>query len=138
MKIAVIDGQGGGIGKNIVESIKSNINDDIEIIALGTNSIATSTMLKSGAHKGATGENAIKVMSNKVDIITGPIAILVANSMMGEISPPISEAISNSEAIKYLLPLNRCNINIAGIKSQKINDLIEDLINLIQEEIKKS
>ena len=91
MKIAVIDGKGGGIGRQIVERLKSLKNDDLEIIVLGMNSQATTNMLKAGADDGATGENAIVWMSNKVDIIIGPIAIMAANAMMGEVSPKIAE-----------------------------------------------
>jgi len=101
VKIAVIDGKGGGIGCQVVERLKSlNINDK-EIIALGTNSQATSNMLRSGAHDGSTGENAIVWMSKKVDIIIGPLAIISAHSMMGEISAKMAEAISGSNARKY-------------------------------------
>ncbi|MBF8983835.1 DUF3842 family protein [Lutibacter sp. B2] len=128
MKIAVIDGQGGGIGKAIVESIRSNFKNDIEIIALGTNSLATSNMIKGGAHAGATGENSIKVMSQKVDVIIGPIAIIVANAMMGEITPVMAEAVANSEAKKILLPLNKCNIHIVGVSDVKINKMIASII----------
>lgn len=136
MKIAVIDSQGGGLGKRIVEKLSKSVNESTEIIALGTNSIATMGMLKAGAHSCATGESAIKVMSQKVDIITGAMAICVPNSMMGEISEPIAYAIGSSNASKILLPLNRCGIKIAGVNDKKINELIDDLIQLILEEIK--
>lgn len=134
MKIAVVDGQGGGLGKSIVEKIRSEIKDDIEIIALGTNSLATSNMLKAGANAGATGENAVKVMSQKVDIIIGPIAILIANSMMGEITPVMAEAISTSEVKKIILPLNRCNVHIVGTQELNINQMLDYII----EEINKT
>lgn len=133
MRIAVVDGQGGGLGKSIVEKIRSEIKDDIEIIALGTNSLATSNMLKAGANAGATGENAVKVMSQKVDIIIGPIAILIANSMMGEITPTMAEAISTSEARKIILPLNRCNVYIVGTQEHNINQML----NFVIEELNK-
>jgi len=128
MKIAVIDGQGGGIGRTLVEKIKNLNRNDIEIIALGTNSLATSNMLKAGAHSGATGENAVKVMSSRVDIIIGPIAIIMGNSMMGEITPVMAEAISNSSAKKVLLPLNRCNAYIAGTRDMNLNEMIQHAI----------
>ncbi|WP_427340568.1 DUF3842 family protein [Caloranaerobacter sp. DY30410] len=131
MRIAVVDGQGGGLGKSIVEKIRSEIKDDIEIIALGTNSLATSNMLKAGANAGATGENAVKVMSQKVDIIIGPIAILIANSMMGEITPVMAEAISTSEAKKIILPLNRCNVYIVGTQELNINQMLDYIIEEI-------
>ncbi len=124
MKIAVIDGQGGGLGRATIEKIKDYFGDDLEIIALGTNSLATSNMIKGGAHFGATGENAIKVMSQKVDVIIGPMAILIANSMMGEITPKMAESIASSSAKKVVFPLNRCNVRIVGTKDFKVNDMI--------------
>jgi hypothetical protein len=143
MKIAVIDCQGGGIGKKIIEKLKERLKEKsvessfskIDILALGTNSIATMEMLKAGATSGATGENAIKVMSQKVDIITGPIAICVPNSMMGEISEKIAFSIGTSDAKKILLPLNRCGLMVAGVKDCKVSELIDDLVTLIIKEI---
>lgn len=127
MKIAVIDGMGGGIGSQAVERLKSLNNNDIEIIALGTNSQATANMLKSGAHEGATGENAIAWMCQKVDIIIGPLAIIAANSMMGEISPKISEAIASSSARKLLLPVSKCNIDVIGLESLQFKTIFNEL-----------
>ncbi|GAA0178782.1 DUF3842 family protein [Clostridium sediminicola] len=137
MKIAVIDSQGGGLGKRIVEKLSKVVDENTKIIALGTNSIATMGMLKAGAHSCATGENAIKVMSQKVDIITGAMAICVPNSMMGEISESIAYSIGTSTASKILLPLNRCGIKVAGVEDKKANELIDDLISLIIKETKK-
>ncbi len=127
MKIAVIDGMGGGIGSQAIERLKSLNSNDIEIIALGTNSQATSNMLKSGAQEGATGENAITWMCQKVDIIIGPLAIIAANSMMGEISPKMSEAIASSPAKKLLLPVSKCNIEVIGLESLQFKTLFNEL-----------
>lgn len=127
MKIAVIDGMGGGIGSQVVERLKSLNNNDIEIIALGTNSQATSNMIKSGAHEGATGENAISWMCKKVDIIIGPLAIIAANSMMGEISPKMSEAIASSTARKLLLPVSKCNIEVIGLDNLQFKTIFNEL-----------
>lgn len=127
MKIAVIDGMGGGIGSQAVERLKSLSINDIEIIALGTNSQATSNMLKSGAHEGATGENAISWMCQKVDIIIGPLAIIAANSMMGEISPKMSEAIASSSARKLLLPVSKCNIDVIGLENLQFKTIFNEL-----------
>ncbi|MCT4543016.1 MAG: DUF3842 family protein [Vallitalea sp.] len=135
MKIAVIDGQGGGIGKSIIDKLKDNIDSSHEIIALGTNSTATTGMIKAGAKCGATGENAIKVMSKKVDIIVGPLAIMVPDAMMGEITKEIALSISSSEAKKILLPLNKCNMVIAGIENIKLNKLIEIVVEEVLKEI---
>ncbi len=127
MKIAVIDGMGGGIGSQAVERLKSLNSNDIEIIALGTNSQATANMLKSGAHEGATGENAISWMCQKVDIIIGPLAIIAANSMLGEISPKMSEAIAGSPAKKLLLPVSKCNIEVIGLESLQFKTIFNEL-----------
>jgi hypothetical protein len=127
MKIAVIDGMGGGIGSQAVQILKSLNSNDLEIIALGTNSQATSNMLRAGAHEGATGENAISWMCQKVDIIIGPLAIVASNSMMGEISPKISEAIASSPARKLLLPVSKCNIDIIGLESLQFKTIFNEL-----------
>lgn len=132
MKIAVIDGKGGGIGSQVVERLKSLKNDDIEIIALGTNSQATSNMLKSGADDGSTGENAIIWMSGKADIIIGPLAIISANSMMGEISPKMAEAIASSNAKKLLLPVSKCNIDIVGLDNLQFKTIFNELLEKIK------
>ena len=112
LRLAVVDGKGGGIGKALIERIKKE-DLNIEIIALGTNSAATANMLKGGADEGATGENAIIYNSSRVDIIMGVVAIIMANSMMGELSPKMALAIGESDALKILIPTSRCNIKIA-------------------------
>ena len=112
-KIAVIDGQGGGIGANLVEKLKANF-PEISILALGTNSVATGKMLKAGADQGATGENAVIYNVKNVDIIMGAVAILMPNAMMGELSPRMAEAIGSSDALKILIPLEKCHIRLAA------------------------
>ncbi|OGW14299.1 MAG: hypothetical protein A2035_00570, partial [Nitrospirae bacterium GWA2_42_11] len=107
--IVVIDGQGGGIGAHIIEKLQKNLPDEslekIEIIALGTNAIATSLMMKAGANRAATGENSIVRASGLADIIIGSWAIIVPNSMLGELTPPMAGAVSSSNAKKLLIPL---------------------------------
>jgi hypothetical protein len=126
MRIAVIDGQGGGIGKTIVERLRKELPEETEITVLGTNALATSFMLKAGANEGATGENAIVCTAGKVDIIMGTIGIIVANSMLGEVTPLMARAVAESSAKKLLLPINRCNIEIVGVdKSQPLPHLID-------------
>ncbi|MFA5523609.1 MAG: DUF3842 family protein [Tissierellales bacterium] len=132
MKIAVIDGKGGGIGCQIVERLKSLKNDDIEIIVLGTNSQATANMLKAGGNDGATGENAIVWMSDSVDIIIGPMAIIAANSMMGEISPRMAEAVASSRAKKLLLPVSKCNFEIIGLEGYQLKQLFDEMIKKVK------
>jgi NAD(P)-dependent dehydrogenase (short-subunit alcohol dehydrogenase family) len=131
MKIAVVDGQGGGIGKLIIEKLRSAFGNEILVLALGTNALATSLMLKAGANEGATGENAIVFNSSKVDIIIGNIGIICANSMLGELTPVMAQAISESSAIKVLIPLNRCNIQIAGINNQPLPHYIDEAISMV-------
>jgi len=131
MKIAVIDGQGGGIGKLIVEKLHIAFSNEITVMALGTNAMATSLMLKAGANEGASGENAILFNAAKVDIIIGSIGIVCANSMLGELTPIMAKAISESSAIKVLIPLNRCNILIAGTKDIPLPHYIDDAVNMV-------
>jgi NAD(P)-dependent dehydrogenase (short-subunit alcohol dehydrogenase family) len=131
MRIAVVDGQGGGIGKAIVERLRSRYADSVTITALGTNALATSAMLKAGADEGATGENAIIYNADKVDAIVGAVGILAANSMLGELSPAMAAAIAGSPALKVLIPMNRCCIQVAGIKEMTLLQFIDEAIDLI-------
>lgn len=133
MRIAVIDGQGGGIGKTLVEKLKKELSAEHEIICLGTNATATIQMLKAGADEGATGENAIIYNARKVDVIVGAIGIIISNAMMGELTPAMACAIAESPAKKVLIPLNRCNIEVAGVKSDSLPSHIEDAVRIIKE-----
>lgn len=138
MRIAVIDGQGGGIGKAIVEKLRKGLPEDTEIIALGTNSLATSSMLKAGANEGATGENAIVLNAAKVDVLIGTIAIIAANSMLGELTPSMAQAIAASPAKKVLLPLNRCNIEVVGVgNSEPLPHLIDKIVQRVTKYLKR-
>lgn len=133
MRIAVVDGQGGGIGKHITERIRRELGTGVEIIALGTNSVATSLMLKAGANEGATGENAIIRTANDVDVIVGPLSILVANSMLGEVTPEMVKAIGSSKAVKLLLPIGRNRVEIVGVQKEPLPHLIEKLVKHLKE-----
>lgn len=136
MRIAVIDGQGGGIGKAIVEKLRKELNENTDIIALGTNSLATSFMLKAGANEGSTGENAIVFNASRVEIITGTVGIISANSMLGELTPRMARAIAESPAKKLLLPLNRCNIEVIGVdKNELLPHLIDKLVQSVKDHI---
>jgi len=132
MRIAVIDGQGGGIGKAIIEKLKEAFSENIEILALGTNALATALMLKAGANEGATGENAILLNAPKVHIIMGSIGIISANAMLGELTPLMAKAIAESPAKKVLIPLNRCNIMVVGVNNKPLPHYIDDAIEIIK------
>ncbi len=127
-RICVIDGQGGGIGSAVIKKLKDVFGEAVEIIALGTNAIATAQMLKAKANRGASGENAIVQTTGKVDIIIGTIGIIVANSMMGEVTPKMAEAVANSPAKKMLIPLTQENIEIIGLPPTPLPHLIETLL----------
>jgi hypothetical protein len=129
-----MDGQGGGIGSFIIKALRENFGENIEILALGTNSTATAAMLKARANKGATGENAIVWNASKVDVIVGSLSIVLANSMLGELTPAMSVAIASSPAKKFLLPLNQEQVDIIGIQREPLPHLIEKLIDRIKEE----
>ncbi|MBZ4647236.1 MAG: hypothetical protein PWR27_989 [Petroclostridium sp.] len=133
MKIAVVDGQGGGLGRSIIEKLSKEISGMATIIALGTNSMATASMLKAGANEGGTGENAIVVNANRVDIIVGSVGILAANSMLGEFTPKMAEAVASSSAKKILIPLNRCGLEIVGTNSESLPGLIDLLVLRVKE-----
>lgn len=134
MIIAVIDGMGGGIGAQIVSNLREELPSYIDIYALGTNSIATSSMMKSHANKGATGENAIVTSVKKANIIVAPVSVSMPNSMMGEVTCKISEAIVESEALKIFLPILPENIEVVGVENKPLALLIKDSIDLIKKE----
>lgn len=131
MRIAVIDGQGGGIGRLIVENVRQRMGNQTYILALGTNALATAAMLKAGANEGASGENAVVYSSPRVDVITGSVSILAANSFAGELTPRMAEAIASSPAVKILLPLNRNQIEIAGVVDEPLPVQVDHLVNRI-------
>jgi hypothetical protein len=129
----VMDGQGGGIGATIIKGLRASVGNDLEILALGTNSIATSRMMKAGANKGGTGENAIIQTSKRADVIVGPLAILMANSMMGEVTPGMAVAVSSSEAKKILIPLTQEQVSIAGVSGEPLPHLVGQVVEMIKE-----
>ena len=131
MKITIIDGQGGRIGKSVIEQIRKK-HSELELYAIGTNSIATSAMLKAGANYGATGDNAVIVNAADSDIIVGPIGIVFANALLGEITPAIATAVSTSKAYKILIPVNRCNHFVAGCAEIPMGDSIRIAVEKIE------
>jgi len=132
MNILVIDGMGGSIGRSIIEKIKSEL-EGATITAVGTNSIATSAMLKGGADFGATGENAVVYNASKADYIVGVMGIMLANSMHGEVSPKMAEAVSSSSAQKILLPVDKCNVVVMGVKAASVQAYIGEIVGWLKE-----
>jgi len=134
MIIAVVDGMGGGIGSQIIALLRQDLPADIKIYALGTNSAATSNMMKEKANKGATGESAIIYSVKKADIIVGAMGIVVPNSMMGEITPAIANAIIDSPSKKILIPiLDNEDIILLGIEKKPLFLAIKDAIEKIKD-----
>jgi hypothetical protein len=127
-KICIIDGQGGGIGATLIKYLNKAFGKRVELLALGTNAIATSQMMKAGANRGASGENAIVNTVKDADIIIGPIGISWANAMLGEVSPKIAQAITSTNALKIFLPLTQENAILVGVASEPLPHLVEDLI----------
>ena len=134
MIIVVMDGQGGGIGAAIIKGLREKFGVDPEVLALGTNSIATSRMMKSGANRGATGENAIIRTCLEADVIIGPLAIIMANSMMGEVTPRMSAAVSSSKAKKILIPLTQENVTVVGVQGEPLPHMVVRAVDMLKEE----
>jgi len=138
MRILVIDGQGGKIGRSVVEHLRNVVSDEklkdknIEIIAVGTNSIATTSMLKAGADAGATGENPVIVNCDSADFIIGPAGIVMANTLLGEITPAMAVAVSSSRAKKILIPVNKCNNIIVGTQESGISEYVRLAIEKVK------
>lgn len=129
MRIVVIDGQGGKIGKAVIEQIRLS-GKQCQITAIGTNSIATSAMLKAGADMGATGENPVVIAARDADVIVGPIGIIAADSMLGEITPRMAEAVGQSRARKILVPVKKC-FEVAGVSEMSLTDYVNLAVELI-------
>ncbi|MGM9627040.1 MAG: DUF3842 family protein [Faecousia sp.] len=133
MNILIIDAQGGGFGKQLVTAVKREF-PEVEITAVGTNSVATGAMLKAGADHGATGENAVIVGARKADIIAGPIGIVIADSLYGEVTPAMALAVAQSRAKRILIPSNHCDNILVGVSDLSVGKLIQSAV----EEIRKT
>ena len=129
-KVLVIDGQGGKMGALLVKKIKE-ASPETQVRAVGTNSLATSAMLKAGADMGATGENPVVRAVMAVDVITGPIGIISANAILGEVTPKMAEAVGSADAEKVLVPVSNCNIIVAGVKEAKLADYVDEAVKEI-------
>ena len=135
MNILVIDGQGGQLGGQLIKSLKSNFKE-IYITAVGTNAIATATMLKAGANQSATGENPVVVACRKADVIIGPIGIVIADALYGEITSKMAVAVGQSDAVRILLPVNKCTNLIAGVSDVNMTTIIDDAISKVKDLVK--
>lgn len=134
--VLVIDGQGGGVGRALVERVKAKY-PDLHVRALGTNTQATSAMLKGGADEGATGENAVVYNAPRAQVIMGPVAILAANSLLGEVTPAMAAAVGTSDALKILLPSQRCRIQLPIGAMQPIQKYVNEAVNMLRDELER-
>ena len=133
MKIVVIDGQGGRMGSQFITRWKKTRTLQGTVIAVGTNSTATVTMIKAGADGGATGENPVRVNVKDADYIVGPIGILAADALLGEVTPQMATLVAQSKAEKILIPVHTCSFRVAGVGDYTLNELIDDVIRYIDE-----
>ena len=127
MNVLIIDGQGGQLGSQIIKAVISRY-PDIDLTAVGTNAAATTAMVKAGAKKAATGENPIIVACRKADVIIGPIGIVIADALLGEITPDTAKAVGQSDAVRILIPINKCKNLVAGVTNLTLTSLIEDAL----------
>lgn len=130
MKVVVIDGQSGRMGQAFIERVRA-AGLSCRLVAVGTNAIATSAMLKAGADAGATGENPVRVNCRDADVIVGPIGILAADSLLGEITPAMAAAVGGSPARKLLLPVNQCGNIVVGVRPMALSRLMDEAVELL-------
>lgn len=134
--VAIVDGQGGGMGRALAEAVKKYF-PDLRVRALGTNALATAAMLKGGADEGATGENAVVFGAGRAHILLGPVGVLAANGLLGEVTPRMAEAIGASGAVKILLPSQRCSIRLAVGPGQPMQYYLDEAMRLLDEEVRR-
>ena len=127
MNILVIDGQGGQLGSQLVKAILQQMKE-VKVMAVGTNAIATAAMLKAGAHQESTGENPVVVACRKADVIIGPIGIVIADAMFGEVTPKMAVTVAQADAVRILLPVNKCDNLVAGVPDLSMSTLIDDVM----------
>ena len=128
MTVLIVDGQGGRLGKQLVKEVRERF-PQVPLMAVGTNSMATESMLKAGADRAATGENAVVVACRKADVIIGPVGIVIADALLGEVTPAMAKAVGQSDAVRILLPSDKCDTFIAGVGSTGMSALVEDAMD---------
>ena len=126
MTIIVLDGQGGGIGRAIIAALLPKLPEGVQLLCVGTNAMATAAMLKAGAQRGATGENAVRWAAKNADILLAPIALVLKDSMMGEITGDMAASVGSSSAVRILIPTERCGTHVAGAQGMSMQTLVED------------
>lgn len=126
MRIAVLDGQGGGIGRALISALVPILPEGAELVCVGTNAMATAAMLKAGAQRGATGENSVRWAAEHADVIVAPIALVLKDSMMGEVTGVMASSVGASRAVRILVPTERCGTHVAGIGAMSMQQLIDD------------
>ncbi len=134
MKIVVIDGQGGRLGKLLVEGVRARL-PQARILAIGTNSLATSAMLKAGADLGATGENPVVRGVSDADGVLGPVGIVVANAILGEVTPAMAQAVGSCRGKKYLVPMNSCGVQVAGVAEQPLSAYVAQAVEALARDL---
>ena len=134
MKIVIIDGQGGRLGKLLVEAVRLRL-PQASIYAIGTNALATAAMLKAGADFGATGENPVIRAAVDADGVLGPVGIVVANAILGEVTPAMAQAVGGCRARKYLVPMNSCGVMVAGVAEKPLGAYVADAVEALAREL---
>ena len=133
--VVVIDGMGGGIGSQLVAQIRNDSRKEIQLLALATNAVAAQKMVDAGAMKGASGENAFRVVLSRADFILGPMGIVLPDSMMGEVTPEMAECVMLSQARKILVPLVQPHLLIAGLSQTNVGELVEEAVGMLLREL---
>ena len=133
--VLVLDGQGGGMGAQLVKLLAGRLPEDCRLLAVGTNVMATSAMLKAGVPQGATGENAVLYQAPRASVILGPIGVILAHGILGEVSPAMAAAVSGSEAVKVLIPSSTCGVHVAGTEGLKLDEYLRRAAQLVLEEL---
>ena len=136
-RVLILDGQGGGMGAQLVRLLGDRLPAGCELLCAGTNVLATSAMLKAGAAQGATGENAVIHNAGRADLILGPIGVILANGILGEVSPAMAAAVSGSEAVKVLIPSSTCGVHGAGTEDCRLDEYLRRAVELALRELEK-